>query len=133
MTNDYMFRAVLQSDNKVLRGLICSLLHLAESEVSAVGENVDYREARPAVPISFLDYTLFEDCPEFYASYKLINVKNQQIYSDNLTLYVMDLSCIDLATDERKEHENEMGRLRAEIERLKGCLYNNCEEKAESK
>lgn len=26
--NDYMFRAVLQSNNKVLRGLICSLLHL---------------------------------------------------------------------------------------------------------
>ncbi|MDE5939525.1 MAG: hypothetical protein K2H37_10630, partial [Lachnospiraceae bacterium] len=25
MTNDYMFRAVLQSNNKVLRGLICSL------------------------------------------------------------------------------------------------------------
>ena len=23
MTNDYMFRAVLQSNNKVLRGLIC--------------------------------------------------------------------------------------------------------------
>ena len=27
MTNDYMFRAVLQSNNKVLRGLICSLQH----------------------------------------------------------------------------------------------------------
>ena len=26
MTNDYVFRAVLQSNNKVLRGLICSLL-----------------------------------------------------------------------------------------------------------
>lgn len=36
MTNDYMFRAVLQSNNKVLRALICSLLHLAESEVNAV-------------------------------------------------------------------------------------------------
>ena len=32
MTNDYMFRAVLQSNNKVLRGLICSLLHLKETE-----------------------------------------------------------------------------------------------------
>lgn len=28
MTNDYMFRAVLQSNNFVLRGLIGSLLHL---------------------------------------------------------------------------------------------------------
>lgn len=36
MTNDYMFRAVLQSNNTVLRGLICSLLHLDENEVISV-------------------------------------------------------------------------------------------------
>ncbi len=36
MTNDYMFRAVLQSNNKVLQGLICSLLHLSESEINSV-------------------------------------------------------------------------------------------------
>ncbi|MCM1415149.1 MAG: hypothetical protein NC430_04395, partial [bacterium] len=40
MTNDCMFRAVLQENNKALRGLICSLLHLSESEViSAVVTN----------------------------------------------------------------------------------------------
>lgn len=162
MTNDYMFRAVLQSNNKALRGLICSLLHLAEAEVKAVeitnpiilGEAVkdkefrldinvvmnnsvlinlemqitnklnwenrsvmylcrsydqlnrgqDYWEARPAIHIGFLDYTLFDEYPEFYASYKLINVKNHQKYSDNLTLYVVNLSRIDLATDEDKRY-----------------------------
>ena len=162
MTNDYMFRAVLQTNNKVLRGLICSLLHLAETEVKAVeianpvilGEAVrdkefrldinvvmnnsvlinlemqitnklnwgnrsvmylcrsydrlnrgqDYREARPAIHIGFLGYTLFDKYPEFYASYKLINVKSHQKYSDNLTLYVVDLSRIDLATDEDKRY-----------------------------
>lgn len=162
MTNDYMFRAVLQTNNKVLRGLICSLLHLAESEVKVVeitnpiilGEAVrdkefrldinvvmnnsilinlemqitnklnwenrsimylcrsydqlnrgqDYREARLAIHISFLDYTLFDEYPEFYASYKLINVKNHQKYSDNITLYVVDLSRIDLATEEDKRY-----------------------------
>lgn len=162
MTNDYMFRAVLQSNNKVLRGLICSLLHLAESEVNAVeitnpiilGETVndkefrldiniimnnsvlinlemqitnklnwenrsvmylcrsydqlnrgqDYREARPAIHISFLDYTLFDEYPEFYASYKLINVKSHQKYSDNLTMYIVDLSRIELATEEDKQY-----------------------------
>lgn len=36
MTNDYMFRAVLQSNNKALRGLVCSLLHLDDSEVTSV-------------------------------------------------------------------------------------------------
>lgn len=36
MTNDYMFRAVLQSDNKALRGLVCALLHLTQQEVESV-------------------------------------------------------------------------------------------------
>lgn len=54
MTNDYMFRAVLQSNNKVLRGLICSLLHLKETEVHSVeitnpiilGEAISDKEIR---------------------------------------------------------------------------------------
>lgn len=162
MTNDYMFRAVLQSNNKVLRNLICSLLHLSEQTVTSVeitnpvilGEAVTdkefrldinvildnhtlinlemqianklnwrarsvmylcrsfdqlnhgqtYLEAKPAVHIGFLDYTLFEEQPEFYASYKLINVKNHQKYSDSLTLHVVDLSRIDLATTEDKRY-----------------------------
>ena len=162
MTNDYMFRAVLQSNNKVLRGLICSLLHLSEKEVFSVeitnpiilGESIeskevrldisvllnnrtvinlemqvanrlnwqnrsvvylcrsydslthgqDYNEAKSAIHIGFLDYTLFQDRPEFYASYKLINVKNYQKYSDNITLNVVDLSRIDLATEEDKAY-----------------------------
>lgn len=61
-------------------------------------------EAKPAVHIGFLDYTLFDEQPEFYVSYKLINVKNNQKYSDNLTLNVVDLSRIDLATDEDKKY-----------------------------
>ena len=28
MTNNYMFRYILQKNQKVLKGLICSLLHL---------------------------------------------------------------------------------------------------------
>lgn len=160
MTNDYMFRAVLQSNNKVLRGLICALLHLTEKEVFSVeitnpvilGESAgskevrldinvllnnrtlinlemqvsnrlnwhnrsvlylcrsydslsrgqDYKEAKSVIHIGFLDYTLFRNQPEFYASYKLINVKNYQKYSDNITLNVVDLSRIDLATEEDK-------------------------------
>lgn len=162
MTNDYMFRAVLQSNNKVLRSLICSLLHLAEAEVVSVeiinpvilggavadkeirldinvilNDNTlinlemqitnklnwkersvmylcrsydqlehgqDYAEARPVIHIGFLNYTLFNEYPEFYASYKLINVKNHQKYSDSITLNVIDLSRIDLATEEDKKY-----------------------------
>ncbi len=170
MINDYLFRAVLQSSNKALKGLICALLHLSEQEVFSVeitnpivlGESVenkefrldinvvlnnntlinlemqianklnwrersvmylcrsfdqlnhgqDYTEAKPVIHIGFLDYSLFEECPEFYASYKLINIKNYQKYSDSLTLCVVDLSHIDLATEEDKRyHIHEWARL----------------------
>ncbi len=162
MTNDYLFRAVLQSNNKALRGLVCSLLHLAEREVYSVeianpvvlGEAVkdkefrldinvtlnnsvlinlemqianrlhwrersvmymcrsfdqlnrgqDYMEAKPVVHIGFLDFTLFEEMPEFHATYKLINVRSRQQYSDSLTLHVVDLSQIELATEEDKQY-----------------------------
>ena len=162
MTNDYMFRAVLQTNNKALRGLICSLLHLHEEDIISVeitnpiilGKSIkskefrldinvtlnncshinlemqvtgrliwsnrsisylcrsfdmlnhgqDYAEVKPVIHIGFLDYTLFNDCPEFYATYKLLNVKNHHVYSDNLTLSVVDLSHIELATDEDQEY-----------------------------
>ena len=158
MTNDYMFRAVLQSNNKVLRGLICALLHLQESDIRSVeitntivlGQSIvskeirldvnvllnddrlinlemqvanelnwpnrsvlylcrsfdqlnhgqNYNEIKPVIHIGFLDYTLFEEYPEFYATYKLINVNNHHIYSDNMALSVVNLSKIDLATEE---------------------------------
>lgn len=64
----------------------------------------DYRDAKPAIHIGFLDYTLFEDRPEFYAAYKLINVKIHHVYNDNLTLYVADLTRIDLATEEDRRY-----------------------------
>lgn len=66
MTNDYMFRAVLQSNNKVLRGLICSLLHLKDDEViSAVvtnpivlGDTIKDKEFRLDVNVLLNDNTL---------------------------------------------------------------------------
>ena len=64
----------------------------------------DYQDIKPVIHISFLDYTLFSNCPEFYAAYKLLNVKNYHLYSDRLTLSVVDLSHIDLATDEDKSY-----------------------------
>ena len=162
MTNDYMFRAVLQKNNKVLKGLICALLHLNEMDVISVtimnpiilGDaledkefrldiNVllnnntyinlemqvanklnwqnrsinylcrtydqlhhgqDYSEAKAVIHIGFLDYTLFPDSSEFYSTYKLMNVNNHRIYSDNLILRVLDLTQINLATSEDKAY-----------------------------
>lgn len=163
MTNDYMFRAVLQKNNKVLRGLIGSLLHLSEAEMLSVtitnpiiiGEalidkefrldiNVElnnrkninlemqvvdlhnwvnrslsylcrsfdqlnhgesYKSIKTVIHIGILDYTLFKDNPEFYAAYRMMNVKNHTIYSNNFILNVLDLTQIDLATEEDKQFQ----------------------------
>ena len=157
-TNDYMFRAVLQKNKKVLKELICAPLHLKHDEVSSVeitnpiilGETItdkdfmldihvslnnntninlemqvqnlgnwterslyylcrnfdtlnsgdDYKEATSAIHIGFLDFTLFPEVPEFYATYRMMNVKNHHLYSSKFTLGVVDLTKIDLATDE---------------------------------
>ncbi|MDE6606754.1 MAG: Rpn family recombination-promoting nuclease/putative transposase [Lachnospiraceae bacterium] len=162
MTNDYLFRAVLQSNNKALRGLICSLLRLTEEDVVSItvtnpiilGKNLtskecrldinvllndhtrinlemqvanklnwqnrsiiylcrsydalehgeDYMQLKPAMHIGFLDYTLFKEHPKFYASYKLIEAEDHYIYSDNFTLNVVDLTQIDLATEENIQY-----------------------------
>ena len=158
-TNDYMFRAVLQKNKKVLKELICALLHLRPDEVSSVeitnpiilGETItdkdfmldihvslnttslnlemqvqnlanwserslsylcrsfdnlnsgdDYKEVTPAIHIGFLDFSLFPEVPEFYATYRMMNIKNHHLYSSKFTLGVVDLTKIDLATDEDK-------------------------------
>ena len=61
-----------------------------------------YDEALPVIHIGFLDYTLFPDAPEFYATNMLMNVKNHRIYNDKFKLSVVDLSKIELATEEDK-------------------------------
>lgn len=162
MTNDYMFRAVLQKNNKVLKGLICALLHLEVQEVVSVTitnpiilgdalrdkefrldinvvlndntyinlemqianklnwqnrslsylcrsydqlhQGQDYSETKAVMNIGFLDYTLFPDYPEFYATYKLMNEKNNHVYSDNFILHVIDLTQINLATTEDRTY-----------------------------
>ena len=160
MTNDYLFRALLQENNKVLCELIRDLLHLdenttVEAEIQnpiILGESVtdktfildilirlnnsalvnlemqvineknwverslaylcrnfdglktgeNYLQSSPVYQIGFLNFTLFEDAPEFDASYKLLNEKNHREYSDKLQIKVLDLTQIELATEEDK-------------------------------
>lgn len=161
-TNDYMFRIVLQQNNCVLKGLICSLLHLQSDDIVSVeitnpillgdkfdakefildidvtlnnsmlinlemqvankqnwserslsylcrrfdqlGKGQNYINCKPTIHIGFLDFTPFPEYPEFYATYKLLNIKNQHLYSDKVTLCVVDLTHIELATDEDKTY-----------------------------
>jgi predicted transposase/invertase (TIGR01784 family) len=162
-TNDYMFHAILQKNETVLRALICSLLHLKSDDIRSIritnpielGEAMDdkeyilditilmndntfldlemqvrpqlywserslsylcrsfdqlyrgddYDSVGPAIHIGFLDFTPFEEAPEFYATYKLLNIKNHRPYSDKFILNVVDLTQIDLATDEDKAYQ----------------------------
>lgn len=163
LTNDYLFRALLQKNNYVLKGLICSLLHLSPDNVSSVeitnpielGNSIDdktffldikvilnnqiiinlemqvinehnwpecsltylcrsfdnlntgeaYQNVKSAIQIGFLDFTLFPEHPEFFATYKFLNVKNYSLYSDKIQLSVLDLTCIHLATEEDKLYQ----------------------------
>ena len=62
----------------------------------------DYAEAKPATHIGFLNFAPFPEHLEFNGCYKLLNIKNHFPYSDKLTLYVVDLTHIELATEEDK-------------------------------
>ena len=163
MTKDYLFRALLQRNNLVLKGLICALLHMEESDISSViitnpirlGDTIDnktfvldinvilnqhhiinlemqvvnlynwqdrslsylarnfdhlkkgedYQHTHPVIQIGLLDYTLFPEHPEFYSTYQFLNVKNHTLYSDKWRISVLDLSRIDLATEEDKQYQ----------------------------
>lgn len=163
MTNDYLFRALLQRNNKVLTGLISSLLHLSPKDIQSVGitnpielgksfndktfildikiilndhtllhlemqvinqhnwperslsylcrefdqlsSGEDYTQTKPIIQIGLLNFTLFPNAPEFYATYQLLNVKTFALYSDKLRLSVLDLTQIELATDEDKQYQ----------------------------
>ena len=65
----------------------------------------DYAEVQPAIQIGILDFTLFEDSPEFYADYYLMNTKNHGIYSDRFRLSVLDLTQINHATEEDRAYQ----------------------------
>lgn len=162
MNNDYLFRALLQRNNKALKGLICSLLHLDTARVRSVvitnpielGNTIEskdffldikvllndntiinlemqvineynwierslsylcrafdnlahgqnYIDVKAAVQIGLLDFTLFPQYPEFYATYQMLNIKNHLLYSDKLRLSVLDLTKTDMATEEDKAY-----------------------------
>lgn len=64
----------------------------------------DYTQIKPVRQIGFLDFTLFPEVPEFYATYKMLNEKTHALYSSKFVLSVLNLSRIDLATVEDKQY-----------------------------
>ena len=64
----------------------------------------DYIDSGAAIHIGFLNFTPFPDAPEFYAKYKLLNIKNHRLYTSKFELNVLDLTHIELATEEDKTY-----------------------------
>jgi len=81
-----------------------SLIYLCRS-FDQLEHGQEYDEVQSIIHIGSLDHTLFKESTEFYATYKLINVKNHEIYSDNFVLSAINLSRINLATEEDKKYQ----------------------------
>ncbi|MBR6638135.1 MAG: Rpn family recombination-promoting nuclease/putative transposase [Lachnospiraceae bacterium] len=162
LTNDYLFRAVFQSNQKALRGLLCALLHLKPEDIKSliiqnpieIGDTIEakdfmfdiklvlndntivnielqvanernwperslsylcrsfdnlekgqvYKTVKTAIHIGILDFDVFSDAPEFYTTFKMLNVKTHKIYSDKFVLSVLNLNRADLATEEDRNY-----------------------------
>ena len=65
----------------------------------------EYKGVLPVHSIGFLNFTLFEDQPEFFATYELRNKKTGHLYSSKFSIHVLDLTRIDLATAEYQNYE----------------------------
>ena len=160
MTNDYMFRALFQKNNRALKGLLSSLLHMQPEEILSVeitnpiviGEAIQdkefrldikamlngyqqinlemqvvnrhdwpersigylsrmynnlqkgdqYIDTKPAIHVGILNFSPFEEQPIFYSRNLLMDVVQHRIYSSKFAVNVLDLSHIELATQEDK-------------------------------
>ena len=76
-----------------------SLSYLARS-YDNVAKGDEYINVKPVYHIGFLNYTLFPEYPEFFAKYRMMNIKNHNVYTTKFNLYVVDLTQIELATQE---------------------------------
>ncbi len=76
-----------------------SLSYLARSYDNVV-KGDEYINVKPVYHIGFLNYTLFPEYPEFFTKYRMMNIKNHNVYTTKFNLYVVDLTQIELATQE---------------------------------
>ena len=166
MTSDILFKILMQSSTKVLKGIVCSYLDLSPEIIKSIeisnpislkedisgkemildvkailndktiinlemqvinykdwterslsylcrcfdnlGPGHGYLHVKGAVHIGFLDYTLFPDSPEFYATYRMINERTGQLYSSKFRISVVDLTKRNLATKEDISHHRDL-------------------------
>lgn len=56
------------------------------------------------IQVDILDFDLYKNSYEFYSTYHLANDKTHRIYSDKLTLHVLQLNKEEHATEEDKAY-----------------------------
>ncbi len=158
LTNDYMFKAFLQKNEKALRGLLCALLRMKDTDIKSVaitnpiilGERItdkyvildiklllndntiiniemqvenlknwpersltylcknydqlktgeDYKESKKAIQIGILDFTIDGFPQELFLDYYFVNQKTNHIYSDKVSILVLQLNQLGKEKDE---------------------------------
>lgn len=119
LTNDYMFRILFQKNKLDIKMILNThqqidlemqvndyhdwpersigyLCHMYDS----LEHGEEYIDTKPAIHIGILDYTPFPAQPLFYSKNQIMDVNTQRIYSDKFTIFVLDLSKADLATQD---------------------------------
>ena len=79
-----------------------SLLYWART-YGRLNTGEEYGKLKTTYHIGILQFTLFEDEPEFYAEYGLYNKKNGRQYTDKICIRTLDITRPDLADDSQKE------------------------------
>ena len=74
-----------------------SLCYLCR-EFDGLDHGDDYSEVRRAYQIGFLDFTPFEDHPEFCARYQMRNALDGHLYTDRFNLIVISLNQMIIIT-----------------------------------
>lgn len=121
LTNDYMFRAVLQSSEKALRGLLAALLKInLEMQVGSIenwtdrslyylcrihtdlGKGLDYTSTKSSIHIGIVTTSPLPEDAAFYNEYNLRNKKNGYEYTGKFEIRVLDLSQLSNVPEEEK-------------------------------
>ena len=63
-----------------------------------------YNKVKPFIQIDILDFDLYDGTEEFFSTYHLKNDKTGRIYSDKITLHVLQLNKEEYATEEDKSN-----------------------------
>lgn len=80
-----------------------SEFYLFKMYVDQVKTGSKYENIEPCISISILNFTLFPEYLDFYSKFQLLNVKNQQQFTDKVEFHVLELPKLKYASkDEQK-------------------------------